>query len=87
MLQCCLHLDLKAVDTLFLSVFPWRDDATDVCIGAGHSIPLHLPVEKVIVLVVGDGDDLLSAYSKINSHEQYDIFLPTAYEGFLSNCS
>ena len=33
-LQRCPHLDPKAVDALFLSVFPWRDDATDVCIGA-----------------------------------------------------
>ena len=68
-LQHCLRLDPKEVDTLFLLVFLWRDDATDVCVGAEHSISLRLSVEKVLALVAGDVDDLLSAYSKINSHE------------------
>ena len=57
-MQCCLHLDLRAVDALFLSVFPWRDDAIDVRVGAGRSTPLHLPVEIVFALVAEDGDDL-----------------------------
>ena len=86
-LQCCRHLDPKVVDALFLSVFLWRDDAADVCVGAEHSISQHLSVEKVVVLVVGGGDDLLSAPSKINSRERYRIFLSTTYKGFLNNYS